>query len=405
MSFRYRKRVELMPGVGLNLNAHSVSVSLGVPGAHYTIGSSGRRTRSVGIPGTGVSWRQTTYQHPTRAAGSGSGARIGHSHPAARAAAPVSHLGQHQPSHVTEAAVGAGVAMAAGAAAEASAAAGESAPPDASLLASLPEPGHLRVPGEKEFHGALVAAMSGQSASGWVATLDALATSHPTMSLACHTAAGLLAYASAPELAIPRLEASYATGKECSKDPLIRQYLGHVHLVVLIVGQEVVINVSRELVGVLLAILFQQADDHDSAIAVAEELPDSEVRRVLEAISFSRQKRYTDQLTATADVPVVDELSAAIAALHAEALREAGHPADAVAVCSQALAVADRAGEIHLSLLVERAHAEAQSGDLAAARADIDAVRALDPYAEGLAEAIGALGQAQAYGRYDDSPG
>jgi hypothetical protein len=41
----------------LNFNKRSVGISAGVRGARYSINSDGRRTRSVGIPGTGLSYR------------------------------------------------------------------------------------------------------------------------------------------------------------------------------------------------------------------------------------------------------------------------------------------------------------------------------------------------------------
>ena len=54
MSIRFRRSVKLIPGVRLNFNKDSVGMSFGVPGARYTMNSKGRRTASVGIPGTGL---------------------------------------------------------------------------------------------------------------------------------------------------------------------------------------------------------------------------------------------------------------------------------------------------------------------------------------------------------------
>jgi len=52
-----------MPGVRLNLGSRSASVSLGVRGASYTIGT-GRRTATVGIPGTGLSFSKSASTAP-----------------------------------------------------------------------------------------------------------------------------------------------------------------------------------------------------------------------------------------------------------------------------------------------------------------------------------------------------
>jgi hypothetical protein len=53
---RFRKSIKIAPGVRLNLNKKSTSVTFGSKGAHYTLNSKGTRTSSVGIPGTGLSY-------------------------------------------------------------------------------------------------------------------------------------------------------------------------------------------------------------------------------------------------------------------------------------------------------------------------------------------------------------
>jgi hypothetical protein len=60
MPFRVYKSVRLGKGVRLNLSKTGVGLSGGVKGARYSVHSSGRRTTSVGVPGSGVSYRKTT---------------------------------------------------------------------------------------------------------------------------------------------------------------------------------------------------------------------------------------------------------------------------------------------------------------------------------------------------------
>lgn len=55
-----------MPGVKLNFSKRGVSTTLGVKGVRYTMGSGGRRTASVGIPGTGISYVTTRNKHTAR---------------------------------------------------------------------------------------------------------------------------------------------------------------------------------------------------------------------------------------------------------------------------------------------------------------------------------------------------
>jgi hypothetical protein len=60
MGLRFRKSIKIAPGVKLNINKKSCSVTVGKRGAHYTINSKGKHTASVGIPGTGLSYTNTT---------------------------------------------------------------------------------------------------------------------------------------------------------------------------------------------------------------------------------------------------------------------------------------------------------------------------------------------------------
>lgn len=60
MTFRYRKSIKLGGGVRLNLSKTGIGVSAGIPGARYSVHSSGRTTKTVGVPGTGVYYRKDT---------------------------------------------------------------------------------------------------------------------------------------------------------------------------------------------------------------------------------------------------------------------------------------------------------------------------------------------------------
>lgn len=57
---RFRRSMKIMPGVKVNFNKNSVGVTFGGKGAHYTINSSGRKTASVGIPGTGLYYTESS---------------------------------------------------------------------------------------------------------------------------------------------------------------------------------------------------------------------------------------------------------------------------------------------------------------------------------------------------------
>lgn len=60
MGIRFRRSIKIAPGLKLNLNKKSVSLTAGKRGAHFTVNSKGKRTTSVGIPGTGLSYVKTS---------------------------------------------------------------------------------------------------------------------------------------------------------------------------------------------------------------------------------------------------------------------------------------------------------------------------------------------------------
>ena len=60
MGMRFRKSFKIAPGVKFNVNKKSVGMTFGGKGVHYTVNSSGRRTTSVGAPGTGLYYQSVS---------------------------------------------------------------------------------------------------------------------------------------------------------------------------------------------------------------------------------------------------------------------------------------------------------------------------------------------------------
>lgn len=56
MGFRFRKSFKIAPGIKFNVNKKSVGFTFGKRGAYFTVNSKGKRTTSIGIPGTGLSY-------------------------------------------------------------------------------------------------------------------------------------------------------------------------------------------------------------------------------------------------------------------------------------------------------------------------------------------------------------
>lgn len=67
MGLRVRKSIKIAPGVKINLGKKSAGISLGGKGFHYTVNSSGRKTTTVGIPGTGINYSTTSRKKHSNA--------------------------------------------------------------------------------------------------------------------------------------------------------------------------------------------------------------------------------------------------------------------------------------------------------------------------------------------------
>lgn len=60
MGLKFRKSIKIAPGVKLNLSNKSAGISFGTKGCRYSLNSSGRRTTTIGIPGTGLSYSHSS---------------------------------------------------------------------------------------------------------------------------------------------------------------------------------------------------------------------------------------------------------------------------------------------------------------------------------------------------------
>lgn len=66
MGFRFRKSVKIAPGVKMNFSKSGVSTSFGGKGVHYSINSKGKRTSTVSVPGTGISYSSTNSSRKSK---------------------------------------------------------------------------------------------------------------------------------------------------------------------------------------------------------------------------------------------------------------------------------------------------------------------------------------------------
>ena len=68
MGTRFRRSFKVAPGVRVNLNKKSASISFGPKGLKHTVSTTGKSHTTVGIPGTGLSYTTVSIpaaQRPT----------------------------------------------------------------------------------------------------------------------------------------------------------------------------------------------------------------------------------------------------------------------------------------------------------------------------------------------------
>jgi Protein of unknown function (DUF4236) len=65
MGFRFRKSLSILPGVRITLGKGTGSVSFGIRGLRYTVGTR-REHITAGLPGTGLSWTYKIGSAPAR---------------------------------------------------------------------------------------------------------------------------------------------------------------------------------------------------------------------------------------------------------------------------------------------------------------------------------------------------
>lgn len=63
MGFRFRKRIKILPGIWFNLSKSGISTSIGGKGVTVNL-KDGKTKTTVGLPGTGMSYSETSTGNP-----------------------------------------------------------------------------------------------------------------------------------------------------------------------------------------------------------------------------------------------------------------------------------------------------------------------------------------------------
>lgn len=364
---RFRRSVKLAPGVRLNVSKSGLGMSFGGPGLRYTIGPNGRRTRTIGIPGTGVSYVETE-------GGGRSGSRraedvVLDSGPALDlGAAPDAPAAPHEPFGGR------------------SAGGGTATDSEVDPAAVLPRASFFASKAERAYRQGLLAHLAGDP-KGTIAAFEAALAEEPDLGGA-HLFAGV-AYNALGRASdgILHLEAIVAGGA-----PLPDRYLekfmppGRIDATLTVgITDEVDVHppIGEAAAVLILAELLQTAGKLDEAIGLIQQVHAEKLDDPVALLSLA------DLLHADGDLEAVvmltdgledrDDLSLAALDIRAKALVATGLPDAGLEILGAALAAPDhRDPELLRLVRYDRALAYEAAGRRAEARADLAALYARD---------------------------
>lgn len=352
MSLRFRRSVQIAPGVKLNLTKTGLGLTAGVRGAHYSVNTSGRVTRSVGIPGTGLYYQdRRSAARPAAARGRPAAARA-----AAAPAAPA-------------------------------------VPP----VALVPRPGLLASGAERAYHRGVLAYFAGDKPATLAAFEEALA--HDPSATSAHLFAGvaasnlddgrraaahLEAVVASPAGLPDRLQAKYLPARVFSLSLAVR------------ITEAVTARppVSELAAALMLAEVYQEQGRLEEAIGVVNQIHEA-------APSPLVRLSLCDLLLADGDYAGVVETAAGVAnesdveleILHIRAAAQVALDQRTGALDSFRAALARTAGRdpgLLLAVRYDRALALERFGQHGKARADLERVYAADPGYEDVAARLAA---------------
>jgi tetratricopeptide (TPR) repeat protein len=341
MGIRFRKSIKLGPGVRLNVGKRGVSsVSFGGRGMRYTMGRGGRRTTSMGIPGSGISQVSTSKS---------GGARSSR---------------QREPQPIAP--------------------------------WQLPRPGFLARGREKRFYEGLQAYMKGDM-SGALSAFER-ASAEDERNISNDLFAGLASVnLDRSDEAMRYLEKVVASDVPLP-DQLMQKFLpaSLVGLSVRVpITEAGVANVGIDSVGaaLVLAELYQRTGRREEAIGLVQQLadadPDDQALRLSLCDLLFEDGDYEAVVEAAAGVANDSTLALAILELKARALGKLGHWSGALDVLSDALRKkSGRDPELLKAVRHARAEAYEQLGQAKRARAEWEKLYADDPAFRDVAERV-----------------
>lgn len=341
MGFRMSKSIQIVPGVRMNVSRSGIGYSVGGKGVRVTKHANGRVSRTLSVPGTGLSHQQTL-----RSGGGGSSTR-------ARVTAP------------------------------------PPPPPP-----RPPTPGMLAPAWEKD----LFAVLNSTQPADYIAVARKHGKSAPHARLLAATLEGLLHFqmGNGDPGAEERARALLGWAAVQDAPPPLGQFIAKylpdrtwpVEIVSGVVAQ---LRLRDDVVLLAVAELHQSAGDLDAAIWTVEQAQPTAHAALSLVELYSEAGRHQAVIDMTNGVTNSDDATALLLALRGRAFAKLGFNEAAREGFKEALRVRTRAAEVRHRALIERALVDLAQNRKAAARKSIEKVLAEDPTYPGLADALAAL--------------
>lgn len=149
------------------------------------------------------------------------------------------------------------------------------------------------------------------------------------------------------------------------------------------------LGITTDVVLLAVAELHQAAGDLDAAIWTVEQAEPTAPAALSLTELYGEAGRYSEVVDLTEGTVNADDATALLLVFRGRALAALGHPDAARDALEEALRVPQRASSVRHRALLERARLA--QGDPAAARRDLETIRAADPGFPGLADALAQL--------------
>ncbi|WP_219414071.1 DUF4236 domain-containing protein [Pseudonocardia nigra] len=335
-----RTSIKIMPGVRLNISRSGVGYSVGGRGLRVTKHANGRVSRTVGIPGTGLSHSSTVR-------------------------APRSRATPRRPS------------------------------PPARPAPRPPKPGLLAPSWEKDLFDAVEA--------GRPARLAAVARAHgrsePVVRVLAAALDGLLHVehladgTGDPERARELLAWVVAQGPVgLGRHPFATKYLAErTWPVEIAAGVVAHLGLHHDVVHLAAAELHQAGGDLDTAIWTVEQAQPMAPAALSLVELYSDADRHQDVVDLTNGIDNADDATALLLVLRGRAFAQLGYHEAAREAIKEAMRVRSRAVAVRHRALLERGQVNLAQNRRAAARTDLEKILAEDAAYPGLADALAAL--------------